>query len=69
MFIIRGTINWLKGVLHPFALMKENSISLIVFEVLFRILTFLVLFQLYPQSDLLAGVFCYDPDAGLGDAV
>ena len=46
MFIIRGTINWLKGVLRPFALMKENSISLIVFEVLFRILTFLVLFPI-----------------------
>ena len=46
MFIVRGTINWLKGVLRPFALMKENSISLIVFEVLFRILTFLVLFPI-----------------------
>ena len=46
MFIIRGTINWLKGVLRPFALMKENSRSLIAFEVIFRILTFLVLFPI-----------------------
>ena len=46
MFIIRGTINWLKGVLRPFALMKENSKSLIAFEVIFRILTFLVLFPI-----------------------
>ncbi len=46
MFIIRGTVNWLKGVLRPFALMKENSRSLIAFEVIFRILTFLVLFPI-----------------------
>ena len=46
MFIIRGTVNWLKGVLRPFTLMKENSISLISFEIIFRILTFLVLFPI-----------------------
>ena len=37
-------IDWLKSVLRPFGLLRENIKSLIAFEVIFRILTFLVLF-------------------------
>lgn len=46
MFIVNGTMNWFRSVIRPFALMKENSKSLIGFEVIFRILTFLVLFPI-----------------------
>ena len=46
MFILEGTINWLKSVIRPVALMKENLKSLIGFEIVFRILTFLVLFPI-----------------------
>jgi len=43
---MNGIVNWLKSILRPFGLLKENIKSLIAFEVIFRILTFLVLFPL-----------------------
>ena len=45
-----GLISWLKGVLSPFGLLRENIKSLIGFEVIFRILTFLVLFPIMTWS-------------------
>ena len=39
---MNGIVNWLKSILRPFGLLKENIKSLIAFEVIFRILTFLV---------------------------
>ena len=41
-----GALRWLKGVLRPFGLLRENLKSLIAFEVIFRLLAFLVLFPI-----------------------
>ena len=41
-----GFVNWLKSIVQPFGLLKENIRSLIGFEFLFRILTFVVIFPL-----------------------
>ena len=46
MKIINRLMNWLKSVLRPFGLVRENIKSLIAFEMIFRILTFLVLFPI-----------------------
>ena len=46
MGFFRGLINWLKGVLSPIWLLKENIRSLIAFEFFFRLLTFLVIFPI-----------------------
>ena len=43
---MNGIVNWLRSILRPFGLLRENIKSLIAFEVIFRILTFLVLFPL-----------------------
>ena len=43
---MNGIVNWFKSILRPFGLLRENIKSLIAFEVIFRILTFLVLFPL-----------------------
>ena len=43
---MNGIVNWLRSILRPFGLLRENTKSLIAFEVIFRILTFLVLFPL-----------------------
>ena len=42
----RSMLKWLRGVLKPFGLLRENIKSLIAFEILFRILTFLVLYPI-----------------------
>ena len=42
----RGFVNWLKSIMQPFGLLKENIRSLIGFEFVFRILTFVVIFPL-----------------------
>ena len=42
----RGALQWLRGVLRPFGLLWENLKSLIAFEVIFRLLAFLVLFPI-----------------------
>ena len=41
-----GALRWLRGVLRPFGLLRENLKSLIAFEVIFRLLAFLVLFPI-----------------------
>ena len=41
-----GFINWLKSITQPFGLLRENIRSLIGFEFIFRILTFVVIFPL-----------------------
>ena len=41
-----GAVQWLKGVLRPFGLLRENLKSLVAFEITFRILCFLVLFPI-----------------------
>ena len=41
-----GALQWLKGVLRPFGLLRENLKSLVAFEITFRILCFLVLFPI-----------------------
>ena len=46
MKIVNRLVNWLKSVLRPFGLLRENIKSLIAFEMIFRILTFLVLFPI-----------------------
>ena len=43
---IKGTVNWGKGVMRPFGLIKGNFKSLIGFSVTFRLLTFFVLFPI-----------------------
>lgn len=46
MRIFRGLGRWLKRVLSPIWLLKENVRSLIGFEIVFRLLTFLVIFPI-----------------------
>ena len=46
MGFLNGLIKWLKGVLSPIWLLKENIRSLIAFEFVFRLLTFLVIFPI-----------------------
>ena len=41
-----GFVNWLKSITQPFGLLRENIRSLIGFEFVFRILTFVVIFPL-----------------------
>ena len=41
-----GFVNWLKSITQPFGLLRENIRSLIGFEFIFRILTFVVIFPL-----------------------
>lgn len=44
--VVEKFINWMKAVIRPFSLLRENSKSLIGFEIIFRILTYLVLFPI-----------------------
>ena len=44
--LAKGALRWLRGVLRPFGLLRENLKSLIAFEVIFRLLAFLVLFPI-----------------------
>ena len=42
----KGFVRWFKSILQPFGLLRENIRSLIGFEVIFRLLTFVVIFPL-----------------------
>lgn len=44
--MVRSIINWMKRILSPLGLMRENVKSLINFEIIFRVLCFLVLFPI-----------------------
>ena len=43
---LKGFVRWFKSILQPFGLLRENIRSLIGFEVIFRLLTFVVIFPL-----------------------
>ena len=45
--------NWYKTIVEPFELIKENFGSLVAYEVLFRVLTFLVLFPIIAWAEKL----------------
>ena len=51
--ITRGAIIWYRGVISPFELLKENFGSLVGFTVIFRLLTFFVLFPILTWAERL----------------
>ena len=51
--ITRGAIIWYRGVISPFELIKENFGSLVGFTVIFRLLTFFVLFPILTWAERL----------------